>query len=71
MVGSILFVGVVGLVSPVDANFLSSKCQLKREVGEMIATYVGDDTATIETLHGSLGRKLLFVLDETVVETSG
>lgn len=68
VVGSVLLGGVVRLISPVDADFLSESDLDPITHGTMRAYVVVNATA-VESRHASLGRPRVIVLDEPVVET--
>lgn len=67
--GGILLAGGIGLIGPVDADFLSyiSPVSLQRT----LVTYGLVNTAAIEGLHGAVSSSRVVVLDEAVVEALG
>ena len=70
MVRSVLFVGVVGLVSPVDADFLLAKITLdmKNQKYEISGnTHRLVDSASIQSLHSPLSRAGVIKLNKAIV----
>lgn len=68
----VFFVGRVGLVRPVDANFLVTS-QVSIGIGYMPGrsdqTYNLVDTTPIQSGHGTFGRTRIIVLDKAIIET--
>lgn len=71
VVGRVFLVVVVGLVSPVDADFLDrSACWASKGDGRD-KTYRLVDASSVQGLHGSFCREGIVVLDKPVVEPLG
>lgn len=70
VVRSILLAGAVGLVRPVDTDFLR-QLELVMNYYEQKETYRLVDPATIQGLHSPFGRTWVIELDETVVVALG
>lgn len=70
VVRSIFLAGSVGLVRPVDTDFLR-QLDTATEYQERKETYRLVDSATIQGLHSPLGRTWVIELHETVVVALG
>lgn len=70
VVRSILLAGAVGLVCPVDTDFLGQLDTAMR-YHEQKETYRLVDPATIQGLHSPLGRTWVIELNETVIVALG
>jgi hypothetical protein len=68
VVGSILLGGVVRLISPVDANFLSESDHTLC-LSSAIRAYVVVDATAVESGHASLCRTRIIVFYKSIVET--
>lgn len=66
VIGSVLLGSVIGLVGPVDADFLTkSECDC---IFPAIHTYVVVDATAVEGRHAALRCRWVIVLDESVIE---
>jgi hypothetical protein len=68
VVGSILLGGVVRLISPVDANFLSESDHTLC-LSSALRAYVVVDATAVESGHASLCRTRIIVFYKSIVET--
>jgi hypothetical protein len=68
MVGCVFFVVAVGLIGPVDSDFLIM-CQATLNSNMATSTYRLVDPTPVEGRHGSLSSARVVVLDETVIQT--
>lgn len=66
VVGSVLLGCIVGLIGPINADFLS-KSERER-IFPTLRAYVIVDATAVEGLHAALGCSWVIVLDESVVE---
>jgi hypothetical protein len=71
VVGRVFLGGVVRLVSPIDADFLTESVPMRTCAAMRARAYVVVDATPVERRHPSLGRARVVVLDETIVETLG
>lgn len=74
MVRGVFLVGGVGLIGPVDPDFLRFRYQLECPRSSstdypVLLTYRLMNPSSVQGLHGSLGCARVIVLDKAVVET--